>query len=471
MALFKIQFDSQNIRRFRTETCPTYVQFLKVLAQKYPSEYNHKTHDLGYLDEDADLIKISRQEEWEEMLVMNCQRSTYTGAIKIVVVERNIPRDEDHVVENKIEDIFGGLTNFVGDTLQAGIDLTGLKFSPIEKEPLPPTDPLITLLQTLSGQSPQPVQQDPGFIGNLASLFGGSVTPVQENGLTSLLSTLIPVIATTGGQAALTKLGLVGGATGNVALALLPVLVPLVANAASNGGEININTLLPAVVPILNQILSGSSSENSYGDINFKTLAPVILPVLIQLVSATGGNIEVSKYLPSLLPIIMGTGEWKNAVVTEMHNQVMNSLVSNEFDKAKELLTQILQLNPNDSVALYNLACADSLLGNIPEALQSLSSAMEVGVRDIQQMLEDPKIYEKYTSAFGDMIDQLVSSVPTGVSDTEAEKVVIPQTNWEIELNTLNEMGFSDDIMLSQMLNHYNGDIGSVISELINTQL
>jgi tetratricopeptide (TPR) repeat protein len=46
-------------------------------------------------------------------------------------------------------------------------------------------------------------------------------------------------------------------------------------------------------------------------------------------------------------------------------------------------------LRPNDPLAIYNLSCDYSLLGQYSEAIQSLRRAIRVGYRDVEHMLAD----------------------------------------------------------------------------------
>jgi len=60
-----------------------------------------------------------------------------------------------------------------------------------------------------------------------------------------------------------------------------------------------------------------------------------------------------------------------------------------ELEKGKEFLFSILTINPGSETALYNLACAESLQGNVEPALDALSKAIEAGYTNVDHMERD----------------------------------------------------------------------------------
>lgn len=53
---------------------------------------------------------------------------------------------------------------------------------------------------------------------------------------------------------------------------------------------------------------------------------------------------------------------------------------------------RIVQLLPDNAIAHYNLACSQCLSDQLPEALESLRCALQLGYTDIKWMCEDPDL-------------------------------------------------------------------------------
>jgi len=80
------------------------------------------------------------------------------------------------------------------------------------------------------------------------------------------------------------------------------------------------------------------------------------------------------------------------------------------IQKGKETLQKILDISPNDKIALYNLACADSLLGNLNEAITALNRAIDAGYNDLFHMLNDKDFDNiKNTDEFHNLVAKLES--------------------------------------------------------------
>jgi len=72
----------------------------------------------------------------------------------------------------------------------------------------------------------------------------------------------------------------------------------------------------------------------------------------------------------------------------------------------------MLQLQPNHVITLYNLACAESLLKNVNEALQALEKAIENGFSDLEHMLNDTDLVNlRNYPGFDVLIQKLVSGI------------------------------------------------------------
>jgi hypothetical protein len=96
-----------------------------------------------------------------------------------------------------------------------------------------------------------------------------------------------------------------------------------------------------------------------------------------------------------------------------MHNKALTLMsVGDEesLDIARDLLVHIIKNEPSNNIALYNLACAESLIGNIDEAITQLKNAIAAGYDDLQHLIEDPDFENiRYTNGFDECV-QLFSN-------------------------------------------------------------
>jgi len=206
-----------------------------------------------------------------------------------------------------------------------------------------------------------------------------------------------------------------------------------------------------------------------------------------------------------------------------LHRKSMECLESvdrNVIQKGKEYLLSMVQMIPDHTTALYNLACAESLLNNIPEALQALDKAVQAGYKDITHMLEDKDLDNiKGTDAFIQIIEKISEllnsvpevpheeepkveepkiddSLPLSISESpvvlEYDSSILDSTNftnsvivdklntnlsssfidlrlkWEPQIINLRALGFRvDDEVLSLLLEQYNGNVDEVMQILL----
>jgi len=169
------------------------------------------------------------------------------------------------------------------------------------------------------------------------------------------------------------------------------------------------------------------------------------------------------------------------------------------LNSAKDLLVHILSIEPNDPITLYNLACAESLLGNIEEALSKLKSAIVAGYHNMSHMIDDSDFENiKFTDGFlecinliaekqnnpepTESISELTESQPLSElkvsSDPSTSFVKLeqlkeptqPQESEEYSMikNLLLEMGIMvDEQRLREICTRYQNDI----SEIVNNYL
>jgi len=74
------------------------------------------------------------------------------------------------------------------------------------------------------------------------------------------------------------------------------------------------------------------------------------------------------------------------------HEDALRLLQGRNLEEAIRLYRRIVELAPKDYVALYNLACAYSLLGDRLAATRFLVRAWDAGFRDVEHMKRDPDL-------------------------------------------------------------------------------
>lgn len=78
--------------------------------------------------------------------------------------------------------------------------------------------------------------------------------------------------------------------------------------------------------------------------------------------------------------------------VAAIHRQLPSLFKEGKYDKARQLLGRILDIDPNNTIAHYNLACAYSRLDQPAKALDALTRSIELGYADIRHMQKDPDL-------------------------------------------------------------------------------
>jgi len=75
-----------------------------------------------------------------------------------------------------------------------------------------------------------------------------------------------------------------------------------------------------------------------------------------------------------------------------LHNkalELLKTLEKVDIQKGRDYLYALVQLKPDNYIALYNLACAESLMNRVPEALSALEAAIKNGYRNMEHLLCD----------------------------------------------------------------------------------
>jgi len=98
-----------------------------------------------------------------------------------------------------------------------------------------------------------------------------------------------------------------------------------------------------------------------------------------------------------------------------LHGKAMEMLKIGDEEsirKGRDFLIAMLQLQPDHVITLYNLACAESLLKNVNEAMKALERAIENGFCDLEHMLNDTDLINlRSCTGFDDLIQSLLSGV------------------------------------------------------------
>jgi len=165
---------------------------------------------------------------------------------------------------------------------------------------------------------------------------------------------------------------------------------------------------------------------------------------------------------------------------------------SDNIQQAKELLQDMLLLVPKHAVTLYNLSCAESLLGNISQAIAALKSAIEdAGYSNLDHMEKDPDLNNiRDVPEFQQLVQVLKKDVvPMEVPKEEKPKEEVvpmeipkeePKSNtvsvgehkWKEAIHIIKEMGFDKNVeyfgpKCAVLMEKHNGDMDAVINELL----
>jgi len=175
-------------------------------------------------------------------------------------------------------------------------------------------------------------------------------------------------------------------------------------------------------------------------------------------------------------------GNWGNNGWQEMNQkfwslhqqslQYLQSLDKNVIQKGKETILKMLEIIPNHKIALYNLACAESLLGNVKEGVAALEKAINAGYSDLTHMLNDTDLNNiKETVGFNNLVERLKLRVtPEKPVETEEPKVekVEEKNPSEEKLNILAEIFPLPRDILQDLLTQCQDSVERVV-DLINS--
>jgi len=142
---------------------------------------------------------------------------------------------------------------------------------------------------------------------------------------------------------------------------------------------------------------------------------------------------------------------------------------SETVEKGRNLLKSLLVLDPEDHRTLYNLACAESLLGNVHEAIASLRSAVQFGWNNLSHMLVDADLANiRQTEAFQQLVQTLKTKLMTKTPAPVPAPKTIAHTRYPQELITLHDMGFVQDNVIIPLLERFNGNVQETINAILH---
>jgi tetratricopeptide (TPR) repeat protein len=163
-------------------------------------------------------------------------------------------------------------------------------------------------------------------------------------------------------------------------------------------------------------------------------------------------------------------------------------LTQKKYLEAKALYELALQIQSDYHLFYYNLACAESLLGNVEEAVKQLSLAVFHGYSNVNHLECDPDFANiRHLPGFRTIVQQLrptvplVVPIPVPVISTPAvvekpavvteaaaeEEKTVAEKEYQVELKQLEEMGFLNKDACVEILIICNGNLDEAITTLI----
>jgi len=169
-----------------------------------------------------------------------------------------------------------------------------------------------------------------------------------------------------------------------------------------------------------------------------------------------------------------------------LHKKAYHLISSSDLNDilvGKEYLLKIIELSPEDIIGHYNLACAESLLGNVEESLKTLEKSIELGYNDLEHILDDKDFNNvRETPRFTQIINALQQKLFSQSSNEKSEKpeekkpeVKEPElkdSQNQVPLNikqTLNDMGIDLPEDVVQELVKLYGSIENVVSKIFSS--
>jgi hypothetical protein len=168
-------------------------------------------------------------------------------------------------------------------------------------------------------------------------------------------------------------------------------------------------------------------------------------------------------------------------LVDALHREAIRLMESTDkhvLTKARDLLLSQLIIQSENPVVLYNLACAEALIGNVNESFEWLQKAIQHGYSNLAHMCQDPDLValrgrEEWHKLVTSMKDALAPKeevkveepvpVPAPV-EVPKERNLAPELRLQLEV--LHDMGFLDDSILIPSLQEF-GSVDAALTNLL----
>jgi len=209
-----------------------------------------------------------------------------------------------------------------------------------------------------------------------------------------------------------------------------------------------------------------------FGQINLEELISEVIPMVQQFAPMLFGAINELKGDCEMFR----EGRCPRSNYHMLHRRAYDCLGSKDpivILEGKNLLLKLLECFPNDRIGLYNLACAESLLGNVDQALSVLEKAIDVGYRDFDHILNDTDFDNiKNHDGFKRILGKYINLNEIKTDQVEEKKEEPKKEEIKIEVSKIEEPKKEQDKELetvSKLLNDMGFDIPSnVLKELLS---
>jgi tetratricopeptide (TPR) repeat protein len=113
--------------------------------------------------------------------------------------------------------------------------------------------------------------------------------------------------------------------------------------------------------------------------------------------------------------------------------KLLESTVPADLEKALQLFLQQFSLTPSNPITLYNLACTESRLGKIDQALKYLKDAIQNGYSDVEHMKKDTDLESlRNNEEFKNIVSELEKNPP---KTSERDPCSFRRRCWERKKN------------------------------------
>jgi hypothetical protein len=97
--------------------------------------------------------------------------------------------------------------------------------------------------------------------------------------------------------------------------------------------------------------------------------------VTVKVVAGKENEVDLDVNIPLLKHVLFRRG--------------LEMLEQHKHEEGHAAFSALLMLNPNDSLTLYNLACCESLLGNLDQAVNVLNRSVDFGYQNLGHLKKD----------------------------------------------------------------------------------